>query len=67
MSRNLVFYGFSFGESDFHIVDLVSKSDSPRIAISIWQGNKSLNEIETEATKFRNTFGKKEVLIYDSE
>lgn len=67
VTRNLVFYGFSFGKSDSHIVDLVSKSNSQRIAISIWKGNKTLDELEAEASRFRTTFLKKEVLVYDSE
>lgn len=65
--RNLVFFGFSFGDSDKHILDFVNKSKVNQVAISIYKGNKSLEQLEQESSFFRNLFTKKDVAVYDSE
>src|SRR5690606_4332548 len=65
--RNIVFYGFSFGDSDRHIVDFVNKSKVEKIAISIYKGNKPLNQLEKEISYFRNQFTTKRVAVFDSE
>lgn len=63
---NLTVYGFSFGKSDMHIVDFISKSPVEKIAISIYEGSKELAELEKESSYFRNLFPKKEVVVYNS-
>lgn len=66
-TRNMVFYGFSFGESDSHIVDFLNKSKVAQIAVSIRIGDKSLTELEKETSYFRNKFTLKEVVVFNSD
>lgn len=66
-TKNLVFYGFSFGDSDRHIVDFINKSKVERIAVSIYKGQKTLDQLDKEASFFRNQFTTKEVAVFDSE
>jgi hypothetical protein len=63
---NLVVYGFSFGTSDYHIVDLITKSKIEDIAIGLYVGNKSSAEIIIERDFFVNRFQNKNVVVYDS-
>lgn len=65
--RNIVFYGFSFGDSDRHIVDFLNKSKVEKIAISIYKGDKPLGQLEKEVSYFRNQFTIKDVAVFDSE
>lgn len=65
--KNIVFYGFSFGDSDRHIVDFLTKSKVKKIAVSIYKGNKPLDQLEKEASYFRNQFTTKSVAVFDSE
>jgi len=65
--RNIVFYGFSFGDSDRHIVDFLNKSKVEKIAVSIYKGNKPLEQLEKEVSYFRNQFTTKSVAVFDSE
>ena len=63
----MVFYGFSFGESDKHIINFIKKSKIKQIAISIYKGDKSLDDLERESSIFKNTFTNQSVAVYDSE
>ncbi|MBC6605666.1 DUF4917 family protein [Hymenobacter sp. BT188] len=65
--RNITFYGFSFSEPDKHIVNFANKSHAKQVAISIYKGDKTLEELEKESSFFRNTFTNKDVVVYDSE
>lgn len=66
IQRNLVVYGFSFGKSDSHIVDYINKSDTKSIAISIYVGNKTIEQLDEERSFFTNLFTRKEVVVYNS-
>lgn len=66
-TRNMVFYGFSFGESDRHIVDFINKSKVEKISVALRVGTKDLAQIDKEASYFRNQFTLKEVAVFDSD
>jgi hypothetical protein len=64
--KNLVVYGFSFGDSDRHIVDLIMRSKIEKVGISIYIGDKSLEELEKESSYFRTVIINKDVAVFDS-
>lgn len=69
-SNNIVVYGFSFGQSDLHIANAIAKSGAEKIAISIYVGDKSLDELENEASYLQNSIpisgAGREVAVFDS-
>ncbi|MFT2010640.1 DUF4917 family protein [Pontibacter sp. 13R65] len=65
--RNLLVYGFSFGDSDRHIADVISRNKSKKIAVSIYKGSNSLDQLDKEASRLRAVFSNKEVVVIDSE
>lgn len=65
--RSLVVYGFSFGESDRHIADVISRNKSEKIAVTIYKGASTIEQLDKEASRLRATFSNKEVVVVDSE
>ena len=65
--NNLVVYGFSFGLSDNHIVEAINDSDIESLAISIYVGDRTYDELITETTRLRGLFSKKSVAIFNSK
>lgn len=69
-SNNMVVYGFSFGQSDLHIANAIAKSGAEKIAISIYIGDKSLDDLENEASNLQNSIplsgAGREVAVFDS-
>src|SRR5690606_18670888 len=65
-SHQLVVYGMSFQRSDRHIIDVLNASEIDDIFISIYIGSKTHEELNKEASYFRNLFTKKSVTLFDS-
>lgn len=65
-TRNILVYGFSFSAPDVHITNFLKRNNSHQVAVSIRVGNKTLEELETESSYFRNNLDNKEVAVIDS-
>jgi hypothetical protein len=64
--KNMVFYGFSFGDSDMHIVEAINTSEIKEMAISIYLGNKNYEEVKDEKSRINSIFKGKTIVFYNS-
>jgi len=63
--RKLVSYGFSFGDSDKHIVNTIKKSGVTDLAVSVYPGSTE-KQIKSEINRINSFFPKLDVTFYDS-
>lgn len=64
IEQDLVIYGWGFGEQDEHLLAQIQKSKATRVAVSVYDGDKTLMG---HAEKKLNDIGIKDIYFFDSQ